>query len=194
MTEREKAEAGLLYDANYNSELVEERARCHDLCRQYNTLNETEAFDRMLFLENLFGQIGKGFEVIAPFWCDYGRNIFAGDHLFLNFNTVILDEARVKFGDNVFVAPNCGFYTAGHPLDAARRNQGLEYARPITIGDNVWIGANTTVLPGVTIGSNTVIGAGSVVTHDIPDGVVATGAPCRVRRAITAEDEQAFSV
>lgn len=107
---------------------------------------------------------------------------------------MILDGAKVTFGDNVFVAPNCGFHTAGHPLDVEQRNQGLEYAYPITIGDNVWIGAGVTVLPGVTIGNNTVIGAGSVVNRDVPDGVVAAGNPCRVIRRITDEDREKYKI
>ncbi len=102
----------------------------------------------------------------------------------MNVNGVILDGAKVTFGDNVFIAPNCGFYTAGHPLDAERRNQGLEYAYPITIGDNVWIGAGVSILPGVSIGANTVIGAGSVVTKDIPANVLAAGNPCRIIRQL----------
>ena len=97
----------------------------------------------------------------------------------------------MTFGDHVFVAPNCGFYTAGHPLDAERRNQGLEYARPITVGNDVWIGAGVQVMPGVTIGSNVVIGGGSVVVKDIPDGVLAVGNPCRVVRILTEKDEPA---
>lgn len=101
-----------------------------------------------------------------------------------NYGCVILDEAKVEFGDNVFVAPNCGFYTAGHPLDAATRNRGLEYARPITVGNDVWIGANVTVLPGVSIGDGCVIGAGSVVTKDIPARSLTVGNPCRVVRKI----------
>ncbi|HJA88560.1 MAG TPA: sugar O-acetyltransferase, partial [Candidatus Parabacteroides intestinavium] len=112
---------------------------------------------------------------------------------FANMSCVILDEAPVKFGDNVFVAPNCGFYTAGHPLDAERRNQGLEYARPITVGDDVWIGAGVSVLPGVTIGQGAVIGAGSVVNKDIPAGVLAAGNPCRVIREITEEDKKRYT-
>ena len=105
---------------------------------------------------------------------------------------MILDGARVTFGDHVFIAPNCGFYTAGHPLDAERRNQGLEYAHPITVGDNVWLGAGVQVMPGVTIGDGAVIGAGSIVTRDIPAGVVAAGNPCRVLRAITQADRHAY--
>ena len=108
-----------------------------------------------------------------------------GKNFYANHNLVILDGAKVTFGDNIFIAPNCGFYTAGHPVDAAERNKGLEYARPITVGDNVWFGAHVCVLPGVTIGDNCVIGAGSVVTRDIPSDSVAVGNPCRVIRKIT---------
>ena len=111
-----------------------------------------------------------------------------GENFFANHNCVILDGAKVRFGDNVFVAPNCSFYTAGHPVSVTERNQGLEYAYPITVGNNVWIGGNVTVLPGVTIGDNVVIGAGSVVTKDIPSGVMAFGNPCRVYRELTEEE------
>ena len=131
---------------------------------------------------------GDSFTIVAPFWCDYGYNIEIGENFFANHNTVILDGAKVTFGNNVFVAPNCGFHTAGHPIDAERRNQGLEYAYPITVGDNVWIGAGVQVMPGVTIGSNVVIGGGSVVVKDIPSNVVAVGNPCRVVRPITDDE------
>ncbi len=112
--------------------------------------------------------------------CDYGYNIEIGENFYANHNLIILDGSKVQFGDNVFIAPNCSFYTAGHPLDAERRNKGLEYAKPIKVGNNVWIGGNVIVLPGVTIGDNTVIGAGSVVNKDIPSNVVAVGNPCKV--------------
>jgi acetyltransferase-like isoleucine patch superfamily enzyme len=115
------------------------------------------------------------FHIEQPFYCDYGYNIEIGENFYTNHNVVILDCAKVTFGDNVFVAPNCGFYTAGHPLDAETRNKGLENAKPITIGNNVWLGAGCSVLPGVTIGDNAVIGAGSVVTKDIPAHVLALG-------------------
>jgi len=132
--------------------------------------------------------MGESFCITAPFWCDYGYNIEIGENFYTNHNCVILDGAKVKFGDNVFVAPNCGFYTAGHPIDFQRRNAGLEYAYPITVGDNVWFGGGVQVMPGVTIGSNVVIASGSVVNRDIPDNVVAAGNPCRVVRPITQED------
>ena len=133
--------------------------------------------------------MGSGCRILAPFWCDYGCHIRVGREFFANHNMVILDAAPVTFGDHVFVAPNCGFYTSGHPIDAERRDRGLEYAYPITVGDHVWFGAGVHVMPGVTIGSNVVIGAGSVVTRDIPDGSVAVGNPCRVIRPITEADK-----
>lgn len=192
MTEREKMEQGMLYDANYDEELLAERARCKDLCFAYNQLKPSLIGEQEQIIRQLFGKTGKQFYVTAPFWCDYGSNIEIGENFYTNHNCVILDGAKVVFGDNVFIAPNCVFSTAGHPLDVEQRNQGLEYAYPITVGDNVWIGASVTVLPGVKIGSNSVIGAGSVVNRDIPEGVVAVGNPCRVLRNITEEDKKKY--
>lgn len=192
MTEREKMEQGLLYDANYDQELLAERARCKDLCFSFNQLKPSLVSEQEKIIRQLFGKTGKQFCVTAPFWRDYGRNIEIGENFYTNHNCVILDGAKVTFGDNVFIAPNCTFSTAGHPLDVEQRNQGLEYAYPITVRDNVWFGASVTVLPGVTIGSNTVIGAGSLVNRDIPDGVIAVGNPCRVLRKITEEDKKKY--
>jgi galactoside O-acetyltransferase len=126
--------------------------------------------------------VGNDFLIEQPFYCDYGYNVEVGENLFINYNCVILDEAKVTFGDNIFIGPGCGFYTAEHPLPVAQRNEGLEYAYPITVGNNVWIGAQVVVLSGVNIGENTVIGAGSVVTKDVPANVIAAGNPCRVLR------------
>lgn len=190
MTEKEKCARGLLYDANYDSELLEERARCKDICHEYNALLPSLVAEREALLRKLFGKTGKRFLVEQPFYCDYGYNIEIGENFYSNVNLTILDGARVSFGDNVFIAPNCGFYTAGHPLDTQQRNAGLEYARPICVGNNVWIGAGVCVMPGVTIGDDTVIGAGSVVTKDIPSGVVAVGNPCRVLRKIEENCEK----
>lgn len=192
MTEGEKMRRGLLYDANNDPELLAERALCKDLCFAYNQLPPSRTEEQEALIRRLLGRTRERFCVTAPFWCDYGRNIEIGENFYTNHNCVILDGAKVTFGDNVFIAPNCVFSTAGHPLDAGQRNRGLEYAYPITVGDNVWFGASVTVLPGVRIGSNTVIGAGSVVNRDIPDGVVAVGNPCRVLRPITGEDRKKY--
>lgn len=184
-SEKEKAKAGKLYDANYDKELLAERNACKELCHTLNHLNPSRVEERNAIIKKLFGKTGETFLIEQPFQCDYGYNIQIGENFYANMNCVILDEALVSFGNNVFIAPNCGFYTAGHPLNVEQRNQGLEYARPITIGDNVWIGAQVCVLPGVSIGDNSVIGAGSVVTKSIPANVLAAGNPCRVIREIT---------
>lgn len=184
MTEKEKMLAGLIYDANYDPELIAERLECKELCRDYNDLRPREMAARTALLRKLLGKVKGEVLIEQPFYCDYGYNICVGENFYANFNLVILDEAQVTFGDNVFIAPNCGFYTASHPVDAVERNKGLEYARPITVGNNVWIGANVCVLPGVTIGDNCVIGAGSVVVKDIPANSVAVGNPCKVIKSI----------
>lgn len=184
MTEKEKMLAGMIYDANYDPQLMAERLDCKELCRDYNELRPKNMQARTELLHRLLGEVKGNLLIEQPFVCDYGYNISVGKNFYSNHNLVILDCAKVSFGDNVFIAPNCGFYTAGHPLEAAERNKGLEYARPITVGDNVWFGANVSVLPGVTIGDNCVIGAGSVVNKDIPANSLAVGNPCKVIRAI----------
>lgn len=170
----------MIYDASNNSELIGERQECKELCHNYNRLRPKDIEMRKKAILKILGSVKNNFLIEQPFYCDYGYNIHIGQNFYSNYNLVILDEAPVCFGDNVFIAPNCGFYTAGHPLDAEERNKGLEYARPINIGDNVWIGANVCVLPGVNIGDNCVIGAGSVVVNDIPPDSVAVGNPCKV--------------
>lgn len=188
MTEKEKMLRHRLYDANYDEALAKERIAAKELCHRLNLLSPSDTQGQRDILRQLLGKTGEQFTITAPFWCDYGYNIELGENFYANHNLVILDCAKVKFGNNVFVAPNCGFYTAGHPIDAERRNKGLEYAYPITVGNDVWIGGGVQVMPGVTIGSNVVIGAGSVVVKDIPDNSVAVGNPCRVIRPITEAD------
>ncbi len=194
MTEWEKAQVGYLYDANYDEALVKQREACADLCYEFNNCRPSDTDKQKELLHRIIGNIKGEIVVTAPFYADYGCNISVGDNFYTNHNVTILDGAKVTFGDNVFIAPNCVFSTAGHPLDVEQRNKGLEIALPITVGDNVWIGTNVSVLPGVKIGSNTVIGAGSTVNKDIPDGVIAAGNPCKVIRKITDEDKKKYPV
>ena len=159
---------------------------------RYDLDTKTNPFfeERHEFIKTILGESGANVHIEPDFWCDYGYRIKVGENFYANHGLVILDGGGVTFGDNVFIAPSCGFHTAGHPIDFERRNQGLEYAYPIVVGDNVWIGAGVQVMPGVTIGSNVVIGGGSIVTKDIPSDSVAVGNPCRVIRKITEDDRQ----
>ncbi len=186
-----RATGGDLYDANFDASLLAARNEAKDLCFDYNyNIRPSNTSKQQALLRTLLGKVGAGVTVVAPFWCDYGSNVQLGEGTFLNHNTVMLDCASITLGKRVFVAPDCCFSTAAHPIDADRRGQGLEYALPITIGDDVWIGAGVMMLPGVTIGRGSVIGAGSVVNKDIPAGVVAVGCPCRVIRPITNKDAE----
>ena len=184
MTEKEKMLAGEIYDANYDENLIKERMVAKDKCFELNNMKPYDFENRKDLLKEILGNTKENVWVESDFWCDYGYNINVGENFYANHNLVILDGAKVTFGDNVFIGPNCGFYTAGHPLDYERRNKGLEYAKPITVGNNVWFGGNVCVLPGVTIGDNSVIGAGSMVNKDIPANSVAAGNPCKVIKTI----------
>ena len=181
-----------LYQACYNPVYEGAFRRAKELCHRYNQLNPNDTEAQKQILGELIGKTGKDCIIVPPFWCDYGYNITAGDNLYLNHNTVIQDGGGVSFGDNVFIAPNCCFTTAEHPIDPEMRKAGIELAMPIKIGNNVWIGAGCTILAGVEIGDNSVIGAGSVVTKSIPSNVVAVGVPCRVMREITEEDKTTY--
>ncbi|WEA01100.1 sugar O-acetyltransferase [Mucilaginibacter sp. SJ] len=183
MTELEKMTSGELYNAG-DAELVAARSKARQLFTQYNATSYDDKETKTALLKQLLGSFKGNIDIQSPFYCDYGFNIIAGDNLFLNFNCIILDCARVTFGDNVFLAPNVQLYTAYHPVIAAERIKGPEYAAPITIGNNVWLGGGVIVCPGVIIGDNTTIGAGSVVTKSIPANVVAAGNPCRVIREL----------
>lgn len=188
MTEKQKRDVGELYNPSYDKELGLEIFACKEKCDNYNKLPITDLETKAKLLDEIIGTHKENMTILSPFWCDYGYNIELGENFFANHNLVILDGAKVRFGDNCFIAPNCSFYTAGHPVSVSERNEGLEYASPITVGNNVWIGGGVTVLPGVTIGDNVVIGAGSVVTRDIPSGVIAMGNPCRAYRELTEEE------
>lgn len=184
MTEKEKRDNQELYDANYNQNLIEEMKKAKQLCFEYNNMNPSFREERANLIKRIIGKTGDNILIESNFYCDYGYNIIVGENFYMNHNGVILDAAKVEFGDNVFIGPNCGFYTAGHPIEIELRNKGLEYAKSIKVGNNVWFGGNVVVLPGITIGDNVTIGAGSVVTKDIPSNVIAHGNPCKVYRNI----------
>lgn len=185
---------GKLYDANFEPAVTAAVRECKELCWEYNQLRPTDEEARAALIDRIIGSHDEHFTFVQPFWCDYGKNIHVGENFYANHGLVVLDGASVTFGHDVYIAPNCVFSTAGHPVDTERRNAGLEYALPITVGDNVWIGMGVLVCPGVTIGSNVVIGAGSVVVKDIPSGVVAVGNPCRVMREIGPEDAARYEM
>jgi maltose O-acetyltransferase len=178
-SEKDKMLVGELYRAS-DPELVHERRRCRSLLQAFNT--EPGEEQRLTLLQELLGRIGRGTFVQPPFACDYGSNVSIGDHVFINFNAVILDCAAVTIGDGTQMGPGVQLLAADHPRDPQTRRDLLELARPVSIGSNVWLGAAAIVLPGVSVGDDSIIGAGSVVTRDIPSGVLALGNPCRVVR------------
>lgn len=189
MNEREKMENGLWHDANFDAQLLAERQRAKTLCHALNAIPPDDETARKKGMAELFPHIAEDVMLLSPVFCDYGGHIHIGAGSFINHGCYFMDGARITLGKNVFIGPGCGFYTATHPLDADERNAGLEQAKPITLGDNVWLGGNVIVLPGVTIGTGSVIGAGRVVTKDVPPGTLAFGNPCRPRRPITAADK-----
>lgn len=190
MTEKEKMIAGKVYNC-FDEELSTALRKAKQLCHKYNDIFfEDETAAKKIIDELLQAEHNDGYCVFTPsFWCDYGFNVKVGKNFYSNHNLVILDCAEVRFGDNVFIGPNCGFYTAIHPINAEQRKMEIEWAKPIKVGNDVWFGGSVTVLPGVTIGDNVVIGAGSVVVKDIPSGVVAVGNPCKPIRKITEADK-----
>ena len=192
MQEKDKMLKGLLYYADKDELLKSERLQCKKLCHEYNQLSPENIKERENLLKQILASTQERFLVEQPFVCDYGYNIEIGENFYSNHNLTILDCNKVKFGDNVFIGPNCAFYTPQHPLDAETRITGLEYAFPIKVGNNVWFGGNVVVLPNITIDDNVVIGAGSVVTKNIPSNVIAVGNPCKIIRKITKEDKHKF--
>lgn len=183
MTEKEKMLAGELYDAG-DPQLAAERRRARDLLHALNASRDGQRELRMDLIRRLLGAAGEGVWIEPPFFCDYGTNLRVGDRVFFNFNCVVLDVAPVTIGNDVMFGPAVQIYTATHPMGYRERRTGLEAAKPIVIGSDVWVGGGATILPGVTIGARSVIGAGSVVTRDVPEGVFAAGNPCRVVRPL----------
>lgn len=186
MTEKEKMINGMLYMATDESiqSISSENRKLID------AFNSTKGKERMEYIKKAFAHTGENPYIEPPFYCDHGWNISVGDNFFANTGVIILDQCPVTIGNNVMLAPRVSIYCACHPIDAYVRNTHYEFGKPVTIGNDVWIGGNTVINPGVTIGSNVVIGSGSVVTHDIPDNVVAAGNPCRVLREITEKDHE----
>ena len=180
MTEKEKMLSGQIYSA-VDPELVEELNVVKEMIRDYNDLRPSDKQAQRELLKGLLGNIADDeFLIIQPFFCDYGKQIRLGRRFFANFNFTVLDEARVTIGDDCFIGPNVSIYTACHSTDPVERNTRQEWAEPVTIGNNVWIGGSVTILPGVTIGDNVTIGAGSVVAKDIPSNSIAVGNPAKV--------------
>ena len=188
ISELEKMEAGLWYDANNDEKLYLARLETESLCFELNQTNPKETEKRREILMKIFPNAKSGCVILSPVMADYGKNVFIGEKTFINHGAYLMDCAKITIGKHCFIGPDCAFYTAVHPLLSDERNLGLEKALPITIGDNVWLGGKVVVLPGVKIGSCSVVGAGSVVAKDVPPGVVAAGNPCRVLRKITEAD------
>lgn len=178
----------------YNPSYEKEIRKAKEMCYRYNQLCPNDNAAQQQILRMLLGEMGKDTIIVPPFWCDYGYHITVGESFYANHNLIIQDGAGVSFGDNVFIAPNCCFTTAEHAIDPEMRKAGVEIAKPIKVGNNVWIGAGCTILAGVEIGDNTVIGAGSVVTRSIPSNVVAVGVPCKVLREITQKDKTTYPI
>ena len=181
---------GEWYNANFDEELIRERIFVKDLCIEFNNLKYSDIDGRRKILAEILPNVEvDAVEILSPFMVDYGYNVFLGAGTFFNHNVYLMDCAKIELGKKCFIGPNCGFYTAIHPLDVEKRNAGFEIAKPIQIGNNVWIGADVSILPGVKIGDNSVIGAGSVVTKDIPAGVLAFGNPCKIIRKLSEEND-----
>jgi len=190
MTEKEKMLSGEVYSA-IDQQLLEELAAAKEVIHDYNNLRPSEQAKKLELLKGLLGHIGDDAIIVnQPFYCDYGKQISVGKRFFANFNFTVLDEASVIIGDDCFIGPNVSIYTACHSTDPVERNSRQEWAKPVSIGNNVWIGGSVTILPGVTIGDNVTIGAGSVVVGDIPSDSIAVGNPCRVVKKVPATMQQ----
>ncbi len=191
MTIREKMKNGLLY-TDMGEGLEEERMNCKELIYDYNLTRPSQINERKEILKKLLASTGENFFIEPPLHMAYGKNTHIGENFYANFNLVIVDDGDVYIGDNVMIAPNVTISPTGHPVEPETRKLGMQFSIPIRIGNNVWIGANSVILPGVTIGDNSVIGAGSIVTRDIPPNVVAVGNPCKVLRPISENDKKYY--
>ena len=187
LTEKDKMIGSMLHDP-YDPEIAKERAKAYDLCDEYNRLNITDAHGQSEILKKLLPNAKGSLRILPPFHCHFGYNIHIGENFFGNFDLMIFDYAKVTIGDNVLVGPRCLFATSTHPMSAQKRRSFKIYAFPITIGSDVWFGADVKVLPGVTIGDGSVIGSGSVVYKDIPSHCLAAGNPARVIRSLTPDE------
>ncbi len=187
MNMQERRDKQLAYVAD--EVVMEEMRKCRVILQKLNFIDRSDFQGIAKIIKELLGKSDNAW-INPPFYCDYGSHIEVGKNFFANYNCTIIDVARVRIGDNCQMAPNVAIYTAGHPVYPTTRNSAFEYGKEVTIGDNVWLGGNTVVCPGVNIGNNVVIGAGSVVTKDIPDWSIAAGNPCRVIRKITEEDRR----
>jgi maltose O-acetyltransferase len=190
-SEKENMISGKPYRAA-DDELSAERQHAREVVFDFNSLRPNESGKRTILLRKLLGKTKSTFIIEPPFRCDYGYNIEIGENFYSNYNLIILDCAKVIIGDNVMIGPNVSIYTAGHPLHYELRNQELEYAFPISIGNNVWIGGNVVINPGITIGNSSVIGSGSVITKDIPAEVIAAGNPCKILRRLNENDKHFY--
>lgn len=191
MTDWEKMQAGEMYN-DFAEDLFDRRVEAKKLFRSYNRLEEDKTYERNEIMRRLFRSVGRNVWIEPDFRCEFGKNISIGDDVYINFGCVILDCGQVHIGNNTLIGPNVGLFSGNHTIDADERAAGGLIPKPITIGNRVWLCGNVTVVPGVTIGDDTVIGAGSVVTHDIPSGVIAAGNPCKVLRKITTEDKTGY--
>ena len=192
MDNLERMKKGLLYDPS-TSDVMDYQLSLLDKMVEYNNTLPREQERRQALLKELFGAVGEGCYIEAPYHANWGgKNVYMGNHVYANFNLTLVDDANIYIGNDVMFAPNVVIATAGHPLNPTLREKGYQYNQEVRIGNNVWVGANATILPGVTIGDNTVIGAGAVVSRDLPPNVLAMGVPARVIRELGEHDKKFY--
>lgn len=191
-TQHERMDSNLIYDPA-DADILSEQIECLNLLYEYNQTRPTESTRRAELLRQMFGAIGDGCHIEAPFYANWGgKHVFMGNDVYANFNLTLVDDGNIYIGDKVMFGPNVMVATANHPLLPELRERGLQYNLDVHIERNVWIGGNAVIVPGITIGENSVIGAGSVVTKDIPANVIAAGNPCRVLRSINENDRHFY--